>query len=75
MISATSDSQDSTDDRLRPEGYDIPKTVPPNENQSDDDENDALNNSDQNRSDGGKSLPGLIIVMPERRIAVASQRT
>ena len=74
MISATSDSQDSTDDRLRPEGYDI-RTAQPNENKSDDDENDVLKDADQNQSDGEKSLPGLIIVMPERRIAVASQRT
>ena len=75
MISATSDSQDSTDDRLRPEGYDIPTADQPNENQSDDDGNDVSKDTDQNRSDGEKSLPGLIIVMPERRIAVASQRT
>ena len=75
MISATSDSQDSTDDRLRPEGYDIPTAAPSNTNQSDDDENDVSKDADQNRSDGERSLPGLIIVMPERRIAVASQRT
>ena len=73
MISATSDSQDSTDDRLRPEGYDIPTTAKPNENQSDDDEKDVSKDADQ--TDGEISLPGLIIVMPERRIAVASQRT
>ena len=75
MISATSDSQDSTDDRLRPEGYDIETVVQPNENHSDDDRNEVPKDADQNQSDGEKSLPGLIIVMPETRIAVASPRT
>ena len=75
MISATSDSQDSTDDRLRPEGYDIPTATQSNTNRADDDENDVSKDADQNWSDGERSLPGLIIVMPERRIAVAPQRT
>ena len=79
MISATSDSQDSTDDRLRPDGYEIhSKNHQPSSSKqdfSDDEENHDSNHKEQNRSGGETSLPGLIIVMPERRKAVASKRT
>ena len=68
MISATSDSQDSTDDRFRPEGYDISPTNHTNQIEE-------LQDISEDETSKGSSLPGLIIVMPERRKAVASKRT
>ena len=79
MISATSESQDSTDDRLRPDGYEIhsknQETSSSKRDYSDSEEDHDSNHEEQNRSGGETSLPGLIIVMPERRKAVASKRT
>jgi len=76
VISATSDSQDSTDDRFRPEGYDISPTDQENDNDEGEvDRSDQLQNISEEETSKASSLPGLIIVMPERRKAVASKRT
>ena len=74
VISATSDSQDSTDDRFRPDGYDISPTNQENEN-DEGDRSDQLQNISEEETSKASSLPGLIIVMPERRKNVASKRT
>ena len=76
VISATSDSQDSTDDRFRPEGYDISPTKQDNDNNEVEvDRSDQLQDVSDDETSKASSLPGLIIVMPERRKAVASKRT
>ena len=76
MISATSDSQDSTDDRFRPDGYDISPTNQGNENAEEEIRiSDELQDISEEETSKESSLPGLIIVMPERRKAVASKRT
>ena len=80
MISATSDSQDSTDDRpFRPDGYDISPTS--HAHQSDPGNGVSkvqiaeLQDISEDETSKASSLPGLIIVMPERRKAVASKRS
>ena len=73
VISATSDSQDSSDDRFRPEGYDISPTNP--ENGDNEVHEHELQDISEEETSKASSLPGLIIVMPERRKAVASKRT
>ena len=75
VISATSDSQDSTDDRFRPEGYDISPTNQGNEHSEDKVDKGELQDISEDETSKTSSLPGLIIVMPERRKAVASKRT
>ena len=79
MISATSDSQDSTDDRFRPEGYDISPTNHTNQIETEKNEGEVhigeLQDISEDETSKESSLPGLIIVMPERRKAVASKRT
>ena len=79
MISATSDSQDSTDDRFRPEGYDINPTNSTNQSDPGNGESEVqieeLQDLSEDETSKTSSLPGLIIVMPERRKAVASKRT
>ena len=77
VISATSDSQDSTDDRpFRPDGYDISPTNQGNENAEEEIRiSDELQDISEEETSKESSLPGLIIVMPERRKAVASKRT
>ena len=78
MISATSDSQDSTDDRFRPDGYDIRPTNDTNQSDPENGESEVqieeLQDISEDETSKGSSLPGLIIVMPERRKAVASKR-
>ena len=79
MISATSDSQDSTDDRFRPDGYDISPTNDTNQSDPENGEGgvqiEELQDLSGDETSKTSSLPGLIIVMPERRKAVASKRT
>ena len=80
VISATSDSQDSTDDRpFRPEGYDISPTNDTNQSDPENGESgvqiEELQDISEDETSKASSLPGLIIVMPERRKAVASKRT
>ena len=79
MISATSDSQDSTDDRFRPDGYDISPTNHTNPIETEKSDGEVhigeLHDISEDETSKGSSLPGLIIVMPERRKAVASKRT
>ena len=79
VISATSDSQDSTDDRFRPEGYDISPTNDTNQSDPENGEGgiqiEELHDLSEDETSKTSSLPGLIIVMPERRKAVASKRT
>ena len=75
MISATSDSQDSTDDRFRPDGYDIRPTNDTNQSDPENGKIEELQDISEDETSKASSLPGLIIVMPERRKAVASKRT
>ena len=80
VISATSDSQDSTDDRpFRPDGYDISPTNDTNQSDPENGEGGVqtaeLQDISEDETSKASSLPGLIIVMPERRKAVASRRT
>ena len=62
MISATSDSQDSTDDRFRPEGYDIDTTSHVEKNELGNEiQNDGSQDISEEETSKASSLPGLIM--------------